>query len=227
MHLNTLVIIECDGLLGFQNNVSVFDVLLSFIQALIYLKLKAILITFIFGNNMIKSILQTEYHLKVFGHPNDRYVCSGVLLMNLEKMRQDDLEQKMKDFLTLHDKDADKQDQTAINSVGYDGIRFLPPEYGIFNFPSKKELDKYLNGNKYGNYTRQEIEEAIRDPTVLHMVKKPWKEMNVPFFKEWWKYAKALGNPAYYLLKQTLLDNIKSRKHFFWWLLTKLGLLDL
>lgn len=169
-----------------------------------------------------------DYHgYKVFGHPNDRYVCSGVLLMNLEKMREDDLEQKMKDFLALHDKDADKQDQTAINSVGYDGIRFLPPEYGIFNFPSKKEIDKYFNGNKYGNYTRQEIDEAIRDPTVLHMVKKPWKEIGVPFFKEWWKYAKTLGNPAYDVLKQTLLDNIKFSKHFFWWLLMKLRLIDL
>ena len=110
---------------------------------------------------------QDSQSFKVFGHPDDRYICAGVLLMNLKKMREDNLEQKMKDFLVLHDKDADKQDQTAINSVGYDGIRFLPPKYGTINFYSKRAMNRYLRGNKHGNYTRQEPEDDANEAIVI------------------------------------------------------------
>ena len=170
---------------------------------------------------------QDYRRFKVFEHPDDRYVCSGILLMNLEKMREDNLEQKMKDFLVLHDKDADKQDQTAINSVGYDGIRFLPPEYGIFNFYAKKAIDEYLIENKHGNYTKQELEEAFRDPAILHLVSKPWKEFNIPFFKEWWNYAKITGQKQFEQLRQTLIDNTKYSKFFYHCLLLRIGIYEL
>ena len=147
--------------------------------------------------------------------------------MNLEKMRQDNLEQKLKDFLVLHDKDADKQDQTAINSVGYDGIRFLPPKYAIFCFPLKGGIDEYLDSNKNGNYTRQELKEAAENPAILHLVQKPWKKPNVPFFKEWWSYAKILGQQQYEQLKETLVNNMKHSRFFFHWLLMKLGIYKL
>ena len=164
---------------------------------------------------------------KVFGHPNDRYICAGVLLMNLKKMRQDNLEQKLKDFLVLHDKDADKQDQTAINSVGYDGIRFLPPKYAIFCFPLKGGIDEYLDSNKNGNYTRQELEEAIKDPIVVHITRKPWRKPGLRFAREWWSYAKILGQQQYEQLKETLANNMKHSTFFFHWLLMKLGIYEL
>ena len=164
---------------------------------------------------------------KVFGHPDDRYICSGVLLMNLKKMRQDNLEQKLKDFLVLHDKDADVQDQTAINSVGYDGIRFLPPKYAIFCFPLKGGIDEYLDSNKNGNYTRQELEEAIKDPIVVHITKKPWCKPGLRFAGEWWSYAKIVGQQQYEQLKETLVNNMKHSRFFFHWLLMKLGIYEL
>lgn len=145
---------------------------------------------------------------KVFGHPDDRYVCAGVLLMNLKKMREDNLERKMKDFLVRHDKDADKQDQTAINSVGYDGIRFFPPKYLTFAFPFENGIGRYLRNTPDGNYTRKQLEEAVDDSIIIHMTDKPWKMLHTRYSIEWWKYARLTGIKVFKEIRKIFIETL-------------------
>lgn len=130
--------------------------------------------------------------LKSFGIEDDHYICAGVMLINLEKLRQDNMEQKFEEFIAQNNDKLKQHDQTVINALCYNNIDILPAKFGIFNYLGGTEglkayRDTLIAKNKY---TLEELVDAFKKPTVVHCVVKPWKEPNVAFGKDWWEYAK-------------------------------------
>ena len=129
-----------------------------------------------FNDNYILGALDyLVNNVDYLGIKSNIYINSGVILLNLKKIRED---KKVNEFLNLTDSDTflKNNEQTVVNYVLYPKIGILPSKYVIFNFEDK--LDIIL----YNNYLRtklsiEELEEALRNPRIVHMVicsPKPW-----------------------------------------------------
>lgn len=66
-----------------------------------------------------------------YGVTNETYICAGLELLNLRKMRSDEIDSKMLTFLNDHP-DNLLNDQSAINAVAYERIGILDPRWMTF-----------------------------------------------------------------------------------------------
>ena len=124
---------------------------------------------------------------------NDNYICSGILLINLETIRKDDIVNKMYDYMIKNNKKLYYHDQTIINGICSEKIGILPPYYGIFNLENLETLFNITNEvykNKKYRYSKEELAEAYKHPKILHFTKKPWWKKKYIYGKNIWiKYA--------------------------------------
>ena len=136
---------------------------------------------------------------ELFGIKSYKYVTSGVLLIDLKKMRKEGVTQKFIDFIEKNRDKLIQEDQTVINVVLNGRIDFLPPKYGMWNFA---RMEHIINHNNYGKnalgikaYNEKEFYNAWQIPTILHYVRsKPWKKVgkytHVFYHRKWWEYAR-------------------------------------
>lgn len=130
--------------------------------------------------------------LKNFGLRDNEYVCDGVMLVNLRKLREDDMVPKFKGFIERYNDKLIQHDQTVINAVCYGKIGILPPKFGMFNFRRNgRMVYEYVDGLTSKNkYDCREMDDAIDNLVVLHCVNKPWQDAACSFADTWWQYAK-------------------------------------
>ena len=134
-----------------------------------------------------------------FNPDNEIYICSGVLLINLEEIRKDDIENTIYKFMKDNKERLLQEpyhDQPIINAVCYRKIGILPPEFGVFNFQNLSLLYYATSNYRYKfKYTKEQLKHAYYNPKILHYNKiKPWKRtINNTHLKIWWDYAKKSG----------------------------------
>ena len=132
------------------------------------------------GNNYLgcivdKSTIDNEilasYFEKVVGIPRDKYINSGVLLMNSKKLRELKIDEKFLALYTKYGFDVIAPDQDYINSMCYGHIKYLSDIYDAMPNPNNKEVEK---------------------PVIIHynLFLKPWQYENVQYYDYFWKYAK-------------------------------------
>ena len=152
------------------------------------------------NNSIILGFADNNYKsAELFGLKTYAYITSGVLLLDLKKMRREKISRKFIDFIEKNKYNLIQEDQTVINIALNGRIGFLPPQYGMWNFASKHHLLKH---NFYGNnslgikaYNYKDFYNAWQIPTILHYVRsKPWKKKNsfthLFYHRIWWEYAK-------------------------------------
>ena len=133
------------------------------------------------GNNYLgcivdKSTIDNEilasYFEEVVGIPRDKYINSGVLLMNSKKLRELKIDEKFLDLYTKYGFDVIAPDQDYINSMCYGHIKYLSDIYDAMPNPNNKEVEK---------------------PVIIHynLFLKPWQYENVQYYDYFWKYAKS------------------------------------
>ena len=105
---------------------------------------------------------------------SEKYINAGVILMNLEKLRND---KKYVELINIVNKvQLRNEDQTAINYILYPKIGILPYKYNIFNFYDELDIKVYSDKLRI-NVNISEIAEVLKDPTIIHHVicsPKPW-----------------------------------------------------
>lgn len=132
------------------------------------------------GNNYLgcivdKSTIDNEilasYFEEVVGIPRDKYINSGVLLMNSKKLRELKIDEKFLDLYTKYGFDVIASDQDYINSMCYGHIKYLSDIYDAMPNPNNKEVE---------------------NPVIIHynLFLKPWQYENVQYYDYFWKYAK-------------------------------------
>ena len=137
-------------------------------------------------------INSTSDHYKLLDIPNlNSYVCSGVLIMNLEKMRNDNLNQVLEEIIKENDvkKTLKFPDQDALNKACYGHILTLPFKYGAL---AHAGFDYSYEESEYAQWAsnKKDWDEGRKDPTVLHFTgDKPWNNNYSKFCEEWWMYA--------------------------------------
>ena len=137
-----------------------------------------------------RGFLDYPYPMESFNFKGDHYICSGVMLINLKKLRQDDMEPKIEEFIKENNDKLVQHDQTVINVLFENNIGALPVKYGIFNFADMAMVNDYSSRLVAENkYTKEEILEAYEKPAILHYVYKPWFQNEVNRKNLWWEYA--------------------------------------
>lgn len=111
------------------------------------------------------------------------YVNSGVLLMDLGKMRTSG---KDKEALELaYSKPFRYVDQDVLNQIYQGGIRLLPKNYNVFSDDCYEDLA--LLRNLIPDKKNLFPDEALDNPSIIHYIgpNKPWVVKGVPHEKAW------------------------------------------
>lgn len=122
----------------------------------------------------------------------DEYINSGVILINLEKWRKDNIQQKFINFLLKHSGNVHHHDQGIINAVCQNKL-ILHPKY---NLTSTYLSHPYLLLAKTNIpfYSHRDVEEAIANPIIIHYTEgfynRPWiansKHPLANIFEKYW-----------------------------------------
>lgn len=141
---------------------------------------------------IVSSIIRLDYPIS-FGYFN-----AGVLLINLKYWRENEISERLFEYLTKKRDVIVFHDQDALNGVLYDKCMKLPIKWNMLpRFFKKSTLDinDVYNGkiiNEYYDYKSQMLVE-IDNPAVVHYVSKPkpWDAMcDHPYKDEYFNYLK-------------------------------------
>ena len=122
-----------------------------------------------FNDNYILGILDTVRNgIDFLGIKSEKYINSGVVLLNLEKIRNDNKIYQLIN-MTKTEKSFEGHDQTIINYAFYPKIGILPSKFGIWNFSDKKDIQIYLSRLRT-KIDIHELEESFLNPTIIHNV---------------------------------------------------------
>lgn len=133
------------------------------------------------GNASVLGVQDTvnPYFIKAIGKDkNYRYInCGGVIVIDLKKWRELDMEKKFIDYITKWNGNPPFVDQGTINKLCTTDI--LPPKYNVINpmfMFSVKRIKKLFRLNTY--YSQKEIDIAKEKPIVIHytgeLFNRPW-----------------------------------------------------
>ncbi|MDR1467389.1 MAG: glycosyltransferase family 8 protein [Oscillospiraceae bacterium] len=120
------------------------------------------------------------------------YINSGVMVMQLNGLRESGISEKFNEFIEGKSKlgGIPFVDQSVINSALYGKITDLPLK---FNTQTYLPLGKPNEALGYFNiFGEENWMEAVESPAIIHYAgaEKPWNFREGPSFNEWWKYAK-------------------------------------
>lgn len=141
-----------------------------------------------------------KYMVEIIGmDSNDRYINSGVLLLNLKAWRRDNLEQQFIEFIKKYHGKVPHHDQGIINGVCRGKILILSPKYNLmsqFYLHTEKQIKKLFNIKIY--YTQSEINTSKENPVIIHYIAKffgrPWEtDCTHPYSQKYNYYLKKSG----------------------------------
>lgn len=114
------------------------------------------------------------YTENAVGVKGNEYINSGVLLMNLKKMRDCDLEGHFLNLLNTYHFDSIAPDQDYLNAICNGNIYYLPEEW-----------DAMPNADR----------PPLKNPSLIHynLFSKPWCYSGVQYEREFWAYAEGSG----------------------------------
>lgn len=153
------------------------------------------------GNNLLIATTDStvndsedfrKYSKIALGLEPEKYINSGVLVMNLEEMRKAKIEQKFIYLLLKYNLEVAAPDQDYLNVLCKDRIKYISehwdkmPDFGA-SIPEK-------------------------DLHIIHynMMRKPWHYDDVPYSDVFWRYAKK--TKYYNSLKEELNNYTKEQK---------------
>lgn len=120
------------------------------------------------------------------------YINAGVLLLNLKKIRENNLQAR---FMELLDKNFNSQDQDILNVAFFGKIKILPFAYNVM---TKYEL---FNESAYEEtefirrcLTKEDWDEGRQNPIIIHYAdkEKPWDKFEAVYSGEWWNVVSSL-----------------------------------
>jgi len=125
-----------------------------------------------------------EKHNKYPGIFNKDYFNGGVLLLNLKKMREDNIPEKLCEYRKKGYNQSFSMNQDTFNSVLYKHVRFLPFAYntGMHVFRYIQTEEKFHRMKKYYEIDDYKSEEDIlEDAYIIHFSgkAKPWNYYDV------------------------------------------------
>lgn len=113
------------------------------------------------------------------------YFNSGIMLLNLRKMREENISEKLWDY-KLNKAKTTLMDQESLNAICASKTLHLPIKWNFNPLFNNKSFVKYINKVYNSNYTA--LSDLIEDIKVIHYVgakDKPWKYQNARMRDYW------------------------------------------
>ena len=131
-----------------------------------------------------------DYVDNAVGVPHDEYVNSGVLLMDLKKMRKMKYLSTMIDLIRKYDADLVAPDQDYLNVILRGHIMFMDPKWNA-----------------------EPVEDLPRSVKLVHfnLFNKPWHYKNIPCERVFWNAAKGTGFYGDLKRQQAAFDEAKQK----------------
>ena len=131
------------------------------------------------------------YHDKEVYKKIPLYFNSGVMLLNLEKCRKDNVTEKLIEE-KKRSTDNSLMDQNILNIVFKDHIKIIDIKYNflILNLTRASAKFEFKELNKLFNANYNSLSDIEKQTCVLHFSSKdkPWKFYDGPYSKEWYDY---------------------------------------
>lgn len=152
--------------------------------------------------------------------PSMGYFNAGVMLVNLEYWRYNNMTEQFLDFIKMYPERMLYNDQDVMNFVLREHKILLPVKYNV------QEAALYERVNISWEYDEQ-LEEAVKDPAIIHFTTSP-KPWNIgckhPWQSEWTDYLTISGIPDFEYVecrstKRTFYQKIRG-------LMVKVGFLE-
>lgn len=114
-------------------------------------------------------------HLNKFNINNKYYFNSGVMFLNLKKLREDKISKKLVEYKLSHN--SNFMDQDAFNAVLGSNVKYISWKYNFLPFYTKRlNLDSLSYMFDY-DFRHKDLKEIIDDSIIIHFggPDKPWK----------------------------------------------------
>ena len=100
------------------------------------------------------------------------YFNSGVLLMDLKKLREVKVDERFIELLTKYHFDTVAPDQDYLNSMCYGKVKFI--------------------GEEWDAMPKEDLAKAVKNPKLIHynLFTKPWLKSGIMYEEYFWEYAK-------------------------------------
>ena len=126
--------------------------------------------------------------------PHEKYINAGMLLIDLNLWRKANVELESLRFINEHQGNVTHHDQGVLNGVLRGKIHILPLRYNLMTIHymfNRRKLSKYYL-DKAIFYSEAEVEEAKKEPTILHytpsFTSRPWvRDCCHPLKKLYWQ----------------------------------------
>ena len=154
------------------------------------------------------------YHNKEIYKQIPSYFNSGVMLLNLEKCREDNMTEKLIEE-KRRSTDNSLMDQNVLNIVFSGHVKIIDIKYNflILNLTRASAMFKFEELNKLFNTNYKNLSDIEKHACVLHFSSKdkPWKFYDGPYSKEWYNYfLKSPHKDAFLIRSKFVLNEFNS-----------------
>jgi lipopolysaccharide biosynthesis glycosyltransferase len=114
--------------------------------------------------------------LSYLGKNVENYINTGVMLFNLEELRNGKVAEKIEKFLIKYNYKLLFPVNDSVNVVCHEKNGYFPPEYVQWGFCNVHLVDKYIKDLQI-KLNKNEVLQAYKDPYIYHLIGykyKPW-----------------------------------------------------
>ena len=130
--------------------------------------------------NGVLDCISGSYKKNIGLKKESSYINAGVLLINVDKLRQVDVDDLINTFVAKYKRRISYADQDILNGCFNDDIGILDPKYDVMTIEfcySYKEILKLRSSKIY--YDKMLIENAVEKPVIIHyttnlLTIRPW-----------------------------------------------------
>lgn len=141
----------------------------------------------------VESIHTVEENLRIGYYPNEKAINDGVVLMDLEKWRSENVLEKCMNYIEEMNGTPPILSEGTLNVVCRGKIKIIHPRFNLMSFivGAKSYKIRILTKRKY--YSQKTLDYATHYPCIIHYLSgfynRPWcKECSHPLKKEYLKY---------------------------------------
>lgn len=136
----------------------------------------------------VKDCIGKNYLKNIGLEKNSAYINAGVLLINLDILRNINISEAVFEFLNKYKKLLSYADQDILNGIFNGNIGVLEPQYNVMTLLYAHKYEEIVKLRKPVNYyLKNEIEYATSNPAIIHFTTcmlniRPWfKNSNHPY----------------------------------------------
>ena len=171
----------------------------------------------------MEDIVDVKFKKEIDLQSDERYINSGLLLINLKKWREKAVFNKFIAVILKHGGSVPHHDQGVINEVFKEDKLILPPKYNVvttfYEFSNVDKLKKYFSMANY--YSQEEFDDAKNNPVFVHFTpsysKRPWfLNSRHPLKNQYFKFLEKTPWSDYQLKKDNRKSKILLLEKLFW-----------